>query len=106
MRTLCSTELAALKRYGVLEKVDISKQEYLELKAEAPHYVGAYSSTKFYKYVVPTYVTEETVEQYERAMSIDILQSIQNDIGFFKTLAIILLIFAIMGVLYGFTHIS
>lgn len=105
MRTLCSAEISVLKKYGMLETVEINQEEYSEIKKSTPQYTLSAANGKLFKFVVPEYVTEETIEQLERAMSIDMqleattmLKNIQNDVSFFKTLTVLALIIAIIGV--------
>lgn len=111
MRTLCSAEIAVLHRHGALSTAEISQTEYSEIRAKTPHYVFASKEGRFYKYIVPDEVTEEALEQMERATSLDMqaeihntLRSIQADVSFFKTLAIFLIVIAILGVLFGLSQ--
>lgn len=68
MRKLNDTELAILKRYKLIKSVKISTEEYEQLLAVSPHYVyiGETPDT-LYKYVVSDDISEETLEQLERA---------------------------------------
>lgn len=106
MRKLCKAEITVLKKYGFLEKKKIEKEEYDDIQNKIPYYVF-YSDNSYYKYVVPNDVTEELIEQLERAENLDLqiensekIKLIQKDVSFFKTLTIILLILYVIGVFY------
>lgn len=106
MRKLCKAEIAVLGKYGFLEKVKIEKEEYDDIRNKIPYYVFFWDNN-YYKYVVPDDVTDELIEQLERAENLDLqiensekIKSIQKDVSFFKTLTVILLILYVIGVLY------
>lgn len=68
MRKLNDTELAILKRYKLIKSVKISTEEYEQLLAVSPHYVYiGKTPDALYKYVVSDDISEETLEQLERA---------------------------------------
>lgn len=68
MRNLNDTELAILKRYKLVKSVKINTEEYEELLADSPQYVYIGDTPDaLYKYVVPDEISEETLEQLERA---------------------------------------
>lgn len=68
MRNLNDTELAILKRYKLVKSVKIDAEEYEKLLAASPQYVYIGNTPdELYKYVVSEDVSEETLEQLERA---------------------------------------
>lgn len=68
MRKLYETELAILKRYKLVKSVKIETEEYENLLASFPQYVFIGNTPdELYKYVVPDEISEETLEQLERA---------------------------------------
>lgn len=104
MRKLCKAEITVLKKYGFLEEEKIEKEEYDNILNKIPYYVF-YRDDNYYKYVVPEDVTDELIEQLERAVSLDLqietnekIKLIQKDVDFFKMLTVIMLILAVIGV--------
>ncbi len=68
MRNLIDTELAILKRYKLVKSVKINKEEYEKLLSAAPQYVYIGNTPdELYKYVVSDDISEDTLEQLERA---------------------------------------
>ncbi len=68
MRKLNDTELAILKRYKLIKSVKIGTEEYEQILAESPQYVYIGDTPdSLYKYVVSDDISEETLEQLERA---------------------------------------
>ena len=108
MRKLCKAEIAVLKKYGFLEKVQIEKDEYDDILDKIPYYVFI-KDNNYYKYAVPDDVTAELIEQLERAENLDLqiennekIKLMQKDINFFKTLTVTLLILYAIGICYWF----
>lgn len=74
MRNLNDTELTILRRYKLVKNVKIDSEEYENLLKICPHYVHiGKSPDELYKYVVSNDVSEETLEQLERAEELKIL---------------------------------
>lgn len=105
MRKLCKAEITVLKKYGFLENEKIEKEEYDDIQGKIPYYVFSRDNS-YYKYVVPDDVTDELIEQLERAENLDLqienskkIKEIQKDVNFFKTLTVLLLILFVIGFL-------
>ena len=80
------------------------KRKYDDIRNKIPYYVFFWDNN-YYKYVVLDDVTDELIEQLERAENLDLqiensekIKSIQKDVSFFKTLTVIWLILFIIGV--------
>lgn len=98
MRKLCKAELTVLKRYGFLEEAEIEEAEYNDILNKIPYYAFS-KNGNYYKYVVPQNVTDDLIEQLERAEMLDLeiennenLKSIKKNVDFFKMWAVIYLI--------------
>lgn len=105
MRKLCKAEITVLRKYGFLNEVQIKKEEYDDIRGKIPYYAFT-KGNDYYKYIVPDDVTDELIEQLERAENLDLqienskkIKEIQKDVNFFKTLTVLLLILFVIGFL-------